>query len=83
MSEEHVHGWEPSPDEWGGYYCNIRNIEGKYCTELLSAKEVGCRLNATDALSAEDAREAAGKLGYVYKESRDILRAYADRRDER
>ena len=55
------------------------------CNEVLSQKEVNCRLNATERLSAEDAREASRLLRLlktqnvmVLASTRHAIKTYAD-----
>ena len=84
---EHVHEWIPRALDWDhidGVCCNVPG-----CGAQMDNEEMNARLNATERLSAEDARVAANDL----QQSRQVnelltdietivtLRAYADIRD--
>ena len=84
---EHVHEWIPRALDWDhtdGVCCNVRG-----CGAQMDNEEMNARLNATERLSAEDARVAANDL----QQSRQVnelltdietivtLRAYADIRE--
>ena len=80
---EHVCKWaytrhEADPDIVYFGILKDGNYIGIDVTSEGVAKDLCSRLNATERLSAKDAKEAARKLGYVYKESRDVLKAYAN-----
>ena len=67
--DEHVHEWVLYKGV--GATCK--------CAKTLNNQEIESRLNATERLSAEDARNCLGKLrGTVQKTSAEALRAYAD-----
>ena len=69
---EHVHKWELCGDEYEhGYVCYG-------CTEVMGSDDpqIARCLNATERLSAEDARELANTAGYW--EGGAALRAYAN-----
>ena len=69
---EHVH-------EWGVWHEGMEWGTGcKECFEGMDDNELERRLNATERLSAEVARDC-GEAGGIYKkENRDALQAYAD-----
>ena len=73
---EHVHEWIPEVYGQGfiGASCE--------CEEVLTEAEVGLRLNATERLSAEDARTVS--RGWRPEERLNVvLRAYADTLEEK
>ena len=68
------HKWE---DGCECFLAKCRNID---CNKTLSWADVEARLNATERLSAEDARV----IGQVHEgKTEDILRAYADMLEEK
>jgi hypothetical protein len=68
--EEHVHEWVWTGSMWEPYEC-------KQCGAgvTLTKEQADARINATERLSAEDARV----IGQVHEgKTEDMLRAYAD-----
>ena len=79
---EHVHEWQLTfkPD-------SFRRVRCKHCPEQMLDYDIERRLNATERLSAEDARETekeirgaspASDLFPRWKRRSDALKAYAD-----
>jgi len=72
---EHVHEWK-----WLSGYSKEQkaHISGIMCLcgEQMSIKEAEARLNATERLSAKNARRA--RYGYQYTDVDEALTAYAD-----
>ena len=83
---EHVHEWKLTVGHSNCKACHYSSIEGvaccEICNESIGPTEIERRLNATERLSAEDARQGTEFLSRV-RNSRgygfaNALRAYAD-----
>ncbi len=72
---EHVHEWHGSPFS--------TRFACLYCSEVLTLDQVAIRLNATERLSAEDARTQARHSETSQGNTPQIqaLKAYADMRE--
>ena len=73
---EHVHEWELKAYLYVGvpvFGCAIKN-----CNAVLPVKQAEARLNATETLSAEDARYQATEHDCMDNKFRSDLLAYAD-----
>lgn len=76
MSEHKLHGWQLSQ---GPTRAELF-VDGKW-KETIWADEIERRLAATDALSAEDAREISNTLWNEWNSEDERLLAYADIRE--
>ena len=72
---EHVHEWRFGEDEFGRliFVCGEPD-----CDVVLKPEEAITRLNATERLSVEDAREISGTIYNEWNSDEERLLAYAN-----